>query len=95
LIEVLSEKLIGQQAEVELADIDFILPLNCRLLLRLSATDDGISELGRPNSFACNLTQRGYLAAMTTMRNVGDGYNWLDDVSNEGIEFLYSAGGTW
>ena len=95
LIELLSGKLLSQQVAVELADIQFIHALNCRLLLRLSVIDKGISELSKPNSFACDLTKRSYLAAIANMRNVGDGYNWLGDVSEKGIEFLYSAGGTW
>ncbi|HET9503316.1 MAG TPA: hypothetical protein VFO93_07235 [Hymenobacter sp.] len=95
LIELLTERLLRQRLEVELAEVSFISAVNCRLLLRLSDIDKGISEINGQNSFACDLTEITYLAAIANMHDVGEGHNWLDDASSEGIEFLYSAGGTW
>ncbi len=75
LIELLTEKLLNQQLDVELAEVSFISAVNCRLLLRLSATDKGVSELNEQNNFACDLTERSYLAAIASMRDVEEGHN--------------------
>ncbi len=95
LIKLLSEELIGQQTPIELADVAFISPVNCRLLLRLSPFDKGIIKLGEPNKFACDLTEAGYLTTISIMHSIDIGYNWLTNDSVEAIEFLYSAGGAW
>ncbi len=95
LIALLSEKLFGQQTNVELADISFISSLNCRLVLRLSATDDGIIALSKPHSFACDLCEASYRQLIARMQHVENDHQWLDESSASVIEFLYSAGGTW
>jgi hypothetical protein len=95
LISLLFEQLLGQHADVELADVAFITPLNCRLTFRLSAVDTGIVALNSPNSFACHLSKASYREAIAYMQSVGDGHQWLSDTSASVIELLYSAGGTW
>jgi hypothetical protein len=95
LANAIYKRLICDKEKLDLLSLDFIKPLNCQLNFQLSTIDKGILKTDEPNVFVCYLTEKAYLTAIELMNAVDSGYNWLCDTSNDDIDFLYSAGGTW
>lgn len=95
LADIIYKRLICDKETLDLSNLAFIVPLNCQLILQLATVDKGILKTDEPNIFICYLTEQAYLRAIEFMKGVDSGYNWLCDTSNDDIDFLYSAGGTW
>ena len=95
ITRLILKTLIKERESIELADFEFINPVNCRLTMMISDRDYGIIKTEIPDKFTCKLTRESYFIMIERMREVSDGHNWLCDTSNGGIDFLYSPGGTW
>jgi hypothetical protein len=95
LIDIIHQTLIVDKQKLDLSNLDFVIPVNCHLVLQLSPVDKGITKTDKPNVFNCDMTEQSFITAIELMKVVGDGFNWLCDTSNDNIDFLYSAGGTW
>ncbi len=97
LSQLIKQTLLVDKGELDLTTIDFITPRNCKLVLRISATDEGILTKDGIHFF-CNLTLKGYevmLAAIAPFCvKESKGYQWLYEADNP-IDFLFSPAGTW
>lgn len=80
--------------ELDLTSLDFMDSVNCRLLLRTSAEDTGISTTDNIN-FICDLTLEAYKGISKLLqpfcRKESRGYQWLYDIDTP-IGFLFSSG---
>lgn len=91
------ETIIVRRESLDLGQLDFIRPINCKLILRIADLDLGILSIDE-NNFVCELSLDGYLhmvdliAPFTQLDS--HGYQWLYDLNCE-IEFLFSPLGTW
>jgi hypothetical protein len=96
LIDLLYQRLIIEKQSLHLTNVDFIEPVNCNLTLQVSSIDKGIMKTDKTAFFICSLPEQTYLTASERMKAAANsGYNWLCHTSNDGIDFLYSSGGTW
>jgi hypothetical protein len=91
IIQQLSTK---RKTEIELSDYDFIESVNCRLILRISETDEGIVTEDLKH-FYCDLTAEAY-AEMGKLiepfiKKETDAFQYLYDLDNP-IDFIFSAG---
>ena len=81
-------------ASIELTTLDFIELLNCKLTLRVSEEDLGISTSDYV-IFFCNLTIDSYKNIANLLepfcKKESRGYQWLYDIDTP-IGFLFSAG---
>ena len=79
---------------IEIADLDFIEAVNCRLLLRMSEEDFGI-RTNDVSQFYCDLTIDAYKNMSRLLEPFGrkesKGYEWLYDLDIP-IGLLFSAG---
>lgn len=55
----IKETVIGKHQPLDLNSLDFIEPVNCKLILHISETDEGILTMDQ-NTFFCDLTLDGY-----------------------------------
>lgn len=89
------ERLIADAATpLELSSLPFIESVNCRLTLRSSEEDSGISYSGNLD-FYCDLRLDSYREMVILLipfcKKESKGYQWLYDLDNP-IGFLFSAG---
>ena len=88
--------LVKKGNAVDLASLDFVEPLNCNLIFRLS--DENKGAIADDNSnFYCYLTIESYknmLSLIAPFCNGADGYQWLYEVDCA-VDLLFSPGGTW
>jgi hypothetical protein len=79
---------------IDLSVLDFIRPVNCNLILRISAEDLGISTYDHM-IFFCDLTLASYRNILRSLQSFclkeSKGYQWLYDIDTP-IGFLFSAG---
>jgi hypothetical protein len=79
---------------LDVSALDFITPVNCRLILRITSEDIGISTTDRVNFF-CDLTLGTYRVMEDLLKpfsgKESKGYQWLYDIDTP-IGFLLSAG---
>ena len=87
-------QVIADKKEIELTTLDFIELLNCKLTLRISEEDLGISTTDYV-IFFCDLTVGSYKNTAKLLepfcRKESRGYQWLYDLDTP-IGFLLSAG---
>lgn len=95
LTRMIDQIVIKNNQPLDLSTIDFIKPVNCRLILRSAPVDDGIIKTNEVDVFGCNLTVPAYRQLIDRMKNVTGGYHWLCETSDDAIDFLYSPGGAW
>jgi len=79
---------------INLSDYEFIEPINCELILRVSETDEGITTEDYQH-FLCDLTLEGYAEMIKLIEpfciKESDAYRILYDLDNP-IDFIFSAG---
>jgi hypothetical protein len=94
LIEVF---LFSKNTQIDLAEIDFIEPRNCNLVLRISEEDEGIISDDLEN-FVCNLTQNGYQKMLKLLdpfcKRDTIGFQFLYDLDTP-TDFLFAPAGSW
>ncbi len=89
------ERLVADAAtRLELSSLPFIEPVNCRLTLRCSEEDMGITYTGNLDFF-CDLRTDSYRQMVELLlpfcKKESKGYQWLYELDNP-IGFLFSAG---
>jgi len=92
----IENSLLKAKGELNFASLDFIEPVNCNVILRLSDRDEGLRTADN-SRFDCNLTVEAYgdmIALIEPFCNGAEGYQWLYEVDCP-IDFLLSPGGTW
>jgi hypothetical protein len=93
----LIQEMISQEIkEINLKSLEFVTPVNCNLILRISEMDEGLATMDNSN-FTCNLTRTSYenmVALIVPFCNNTSGHQWLYNLDCP-IDFLFSPGGTW
>jgi hypothetical protein len=94
---ILHQNLIVDQKELELCKLDFIQARNCSLVLRISATDEGITSSDN-QSFFCDMTKEGYKQMLILLEpfclKETKAYQLLYDIDSL-TDFLFSPNGSW
>lgn len=88
----LQKMLKSKEKYLFLPDLEFIEPLNCKLLLRVSEEDEGITTVDYRH-FVCDLTEESFKAMDAVIKpfcvkNLKN-FNWLYDLDNP-IGFLFT-----
>jgi|SRR5208283_4845016 len=95
--QTILETIIVNNKQLDLTMIDFIQVRNCKLTLRISDENEGITSSDRINFF-CDLTISGYEQMISLLKPFCEketkGYQYLYDVDSL-TDFLFSPGGTW
>ena len=90
--EAIRETVINTNKPLDLCSLDFIEPVNCKLILHISDTDEGIFSIDK-KSFFCDLTIEGYLEMLHLMEPYCNknarSFQMLYDLDTE-IDFLFS-----
>jgi hypothetical protein len=93
-LQILKELTTNKNTFVNLSDYEFIEPVNCELVLRISETDEGITTEDYQHFF-CDLTLEGYVEIIKLIEpfciKETDAYRILYDLDNP-IDFIFSAG---
>ena len=89
--------IIDKENSIDLTTLNFIQAINCKLTLRVSESDEGITTNDK-KIFFCDLTLNNYNNMSNLLepfcRKESNGYQWLYDIDTP-IDFLFSAGGAW
>jgi len=95
--QLIQQNLIVNKGPLDLSTIDFIEARNCKLTLRISDEDEGITSSDN-KEFFCDLTIAGYEQMISIIEQFCNketkGYQFLYDVDSQ-IDFLFSPAGTW
>jgi len=93
-LQILKDLTTNENAFINLSEFEFIEPINCELILRVSETDDGITTEDYQHFF-CDLTLEGYAEIIKLIEpfciKETDAYRILYDLDNP-IDFIFSAG---
>ena len=95
--QIINNLIMDHKIPVDLTTFDFIEPVRCRLVLRVSEEDIGIETTDK-RDFFCDLTLESYKNMSKLLEpfcnRESKGYQWLYDVDTP-IDFLFSSGGKW
>lgn len=93
-LQILKDLTENDKSFIDLSDYEFIEPVNCELILRVSETDEGITTDDYQH-FVCDLTLKGYAEMIKLIEpfciKETDAYRFLYDLDNP-IDLLFSAG---
>lgn len=93
-LQILKDLTKNEQSFINLSDYEFIEPVNCELILRVSETDEGITSEDNQHFF-CDLTLESYAEMIKLIEpfciKETDAYRILYDLDNP-IDFIFSAG---
>ncbi len=96
-MNIVHQTLVLNKKPLELSTIDFIVARNCKLTLRISAEDEGITTSDKLQFF-CDLTIAGYERIIELLEQFCNketkGYQFLYDIDSQ-TDFLFSPAGTW
>ena len=96
-MKTVHQTLVLNKEPLELTTIDFIAARNCKLTLRISAEDEGITTSNKMQ-FYCDLTIAGYERMIALLQQFCNketkGYQFLYDIDSQ-TDFLFSPAGTW
>ncbi|MBC8173334.1 MAG: hypothetical protein H7X71_05440 [Chitinophagales bacterium] len=95
--DIIQRIILEDKNQLDLGKFDFIKPVNCSLILRLTDEDIGITTSDK-KYFFCDLTISGYKNMIDLIEpfcnKESHGYQWLYEIDNP-IDLLFSAGGSW
>ncbi|MHC1777456.1 MAG: hypothetical protein AB9834_18800 [Lentimicrobium sp.] len=95
--KIVQQTVVLNKLPLDLSTIDFIEARNCRLTLRISDEDEGISNSGK-NRFYCDFTIAGYEKMIVLLDQFctqeTKGYQYLYDIDSQ-TDFLFSPAGSW
>ena len=94
--QAIKYKLIEKSEPLILNNLEFIEAINCTLTLKIAGEGKGIEKRSN-NNFVCLLTKDDYNEMVNLIEPYLtrlSGYQWLYDKDN-GIDFLFSPGGSW
>ncbi len=93
--QAIQESIINAKKPLDLISLDFILPVNCKLILHISDTDEGIFSMDY-KTFFCDLTVDGYKRMLHLIEPFCNknsrSFQLLYDLDTE-IDFLFSPYG--
>ena len=94
--DLIQEVIINRKQKLDLSKADFIEESNCKLILGLFKTDEGILSRDEQN-FICALTLDGFKNMIEILEPFCNketkGYQYLYDIDNP-TDFLFSPAGT-
>jgi hypothetical protein len=95
--KTIQQTIIENKKSLDVSTLDFITPINCNLVFRISNQDKGVTAKD-PKTFYCDLTMDSY-NKMTNLlepfcKQNNSGYQWLYDI-NTPIDLLFSPSGHW
>jgi hypothetical protein len=97
LRDVIQKMIINEKRSVNFSSLEFILLVNCNLVLQISDTNGGVTRKDGFN-FVCSLTIGNYREMIFNIEPFCEApagrYQWLYDLDCP-IDFLFSPGGTW
>ena len=95
--QLIQNEIINKNGQFDLSTCDFITPINCNLILRISENNKGIFSEDR-KVFYCEMSSDGYNQMVDLIEpfcnDTFSGYQWLYDLGTP-IEFLFSPSGDW
>lgn len=95
--QVVQQTILTDKQPLDLGTLDFIEARNCRLTLRISEEDEGITTEDK-KEFFCDLTIAGYKQMVALLdqfcKKETKGYQFLYDIDSQ-TDFLFSPAGTW
>lgn len=95
--DLIKSVIVTEQKKLYLADVDFIEPRNCNLILGLFKEDEGIFTLDH-KTFFCALTLNGFQDMLKLLepfcKKETKGHQYLYELDNP-TDFLFSPAGTW
>ncbi len=93
--QAIQETIIDANKPLDLNSMDFIQPVNCKLILHISDTDEGIFSIDK-ETFFCDLTIEGYRKMLCLLEPFCNkdtrSFQMLYDLDTE-IDFLFSPYG--
>ncbi|MBW6492391.1 MAG: hypothetical protein K0B15_14505 [Lentimicrobium sp.] len=95
--QIVHQTILLDKKSLDLSAIDFIEARNCKLTLRLSDEDEGITTSDQ-KQFYCDMTIAGYEQMIKLLEQFCNketkGYQFLYDIDIQ-TDFLFSPAGTW
>ena len=99
--QLIQNTIIENRMPLDLSTVDFIQPVNCKVILRISESDIGFTSADNKNFFN-DLTLEGYEQMINLLAPfcIDDKiykfqtYQWLDDTLSD-TQFLFSPYGHW
>ena len=95
--KIVQQTIVFEKKQLDLSTIDFIEARNCRLTLRISEKDEGITT-SDIEQFFCDLTITGFekMIALPDQfcKKETKGYQFLYDIDSQ-TDFLFSPAGSW
>jgi hypothetical protein len=95
--KIVQQTVVFEKKQLDLTTIDFIEARNCRLTLRISEEDEGITTADK-KQFFCDLTITGFEKMIALLDQFctkeTKGYQFLYDIDSQ-TDFLFSPAGTW
>ena len=94
---LIKRTLIDREGQLIISNLDFVLPVNCKLTFELSEHDSGIKlQETDERHFLGQFSRNTYINMLEIIDLPGDGFNWLYDPGGDGqIHLLLSKGGGW
>jgi hypothetical protein len=93
--QLIEQTILINNESLDLSTIDFIEPINCNLIFRISDSDEGIEIHNNPILF-CDLTLSGYKKMLALIEpfclRETMGYQWLYDIDSS-TDLVFSPGG--
>jgi len=93
--QAIQESIIDAQKPLDLNTLEFIQPVNCKLILHISDTDEGIFSIDN-KTFFCDLTVEGYKEMLRLIEPFcvknSRSFQMLYDLDTD-IDFLFSPYG--
>lgn len=95
LRDAIQNTVINTNSSLDLVTLDFIEHVNCKLILHLSETDEGILTMDN-KTFFCDLTKEGYKNMVQLMEpfclKESKSFTMLYDIDTQ-VDFLFSPYG--
>lgn len=95
--QAIQRMLLDSIKELDVSSLSIVQSVNCKLILRSSPTDKGITTKDK-YAFYCDLTEDTYKQMLALLEPFcqfdATGYQWLYDLNNP-IDFLISKDGSW
>jgi len=94
-LQAIQKTIIEQEKPLDLNSLDFVQPVNCKLILHIADTDEGIFSIDN-KTFFCDLTIDGYKEMLHLIKPFCEknirSFQMLYDLDTE-IDFLFSPYG--
>ncbi|MBA3971926.1 MAG: hypothetical protein H0X46_07240 [Bacteroidetes bacterium] len=92
----IQETIVGKGQSLDLTTLDFIEHINCKLILHISDTDEGILSMDQ-KTFFCDITMEGYVNMIRLIEpyctKETKSFTMLYDLDTE-VDFVFSPYGS-